>query len=64
MLSVAGNVDPVIQVAFGDMTNKYLASFCSKLEYKKYADLSHSSGPQVSSNNDLFPTYNCTVLQI
>lgn len=41
-----GNMDPVIHVAFGDMTNKYLASFCSKLEYKKYADLLHSSSPQ------------------
>ena len=65
---VAGDSDPVVNIGFGEMTNKVLGSFCSKLKFNKYPGLAHSSSPHVSSdkiyivivtvfNRHVYPTF-------
>ena len=44
---VAGKLDPIVAFRFGEMTRDVLKSFCSKLEFKSYADMAHSSSPEV-----------------
>ncbi|XP_015754330.1 PREDICTED: acyl-protein thioesterase 1-like [Acropora digitifera] len=43
---VAGKVDPIVAFRFGEMTRDVLKSFCSKFEFKSYADMAHSSSPE------------------
>lgn len=46
ILQCHGKLDPIVAFRFGEMTRDVLKSFCSKLEFKSYADMAHSSSPE------------------
>lgn len=48
MFCIVGDVDPVVPYNFGEMSKGVLTSFCSKVEFKKYPGVGHSSSEQVS----------------
>ena len=58
MFCIVGDVDPVVPCNFGEMSKGVLTSFCSKVEFKKYTGMGHSSSDQVSlfslCDNDIF----------
>ena len=48
MFCIVGDADPVVQFQFAEMSKGVLTSFCSKVEFKKYIGMGHSSSEQVS----------------
>ncbi|XP_029191445.1 acyl-protein thioesterase 2-like [Acropora millepora] len=46
ILQCHGKLDPIVAFRFGEMTRDVLKSFCSKFEFKSYADMAHSSSPE------------------
>ena len=51
---IVGDVDPVVPCKFGEMSTGVLTSFCSKVEFKKYSGMAHSSSDQVSFLSPFF----------
>ena len=54
MFCILGDVDPVVPYNFGEMSKGVLTSFCSKVEFKKYSGMAHSSSDQVSLLSPFF----------
>jgi len=50
ILQCHGGSDPVVNINYGEMTKRVLASFCSKHTFNKYPHLAHSSDPQEMSD--------------
>lgn len=46
ILQCHGDADPVVPCEFGEMSKSVLTSFCSKVEFKKYSGMAHSSSDQ------------------
>ena len=51
---IVGDADPVVPCEFGEMSKGVLTSFCSKVEFKKYSGMAHSSSDQVSLLSPFF----------